>query len=113
MENQPNSIKSLFENAGNYLKTSVDLFKLKAIDRSSDIVSSIISMVVICFITIFGFFIVNIGLAFWLGSLLGETWYGFFSLGAFYLLLATLLFIFKAKWIKDPVNDLIVKKMLN
>ena len=62
MENQPNAIGSLFENAGNYLETRVDLFKLKAIDKSSDIVSSIVSKVVICLITVFGFFIVNIGL---------------------------------------------------
>lgn len=113
MENQPNAIGSLFENAGNYLETRVDLFKLKAIDKSSDIVSSIVSKVVICLITVFGFFIVNIGLSFWLGTLLGQTWYGFFSVGGFYLLLAALLFIFKGRWIKDPVNDLIVKKMLN
>lgn len=113
MENHPNAIGSLFETAGDYLETRVDLLKLKAVDKSSDIVSSIVSRLVIVVIFTFGFFILNIGLSILLGAAMGKIWYGFFAVGVFYLLLAVLLIIFKGKWIKDPVNDLMVKKMLN
>jgi len=61
----------------------------------------------------FAIFILNIGLSFWLGSLLGETWYGFFAVGGFYAVLAIVLIIFKKKWLKGPLNDVIVNKMLN
>lgn len=113
MENQPNAIGSLFESAGDYLETRVDLLKLKAVNKSSDIVSSVVSRLVICLIITFGIFILNIGLSIWLGAVLGKIWYGFFAVGGFYILLAVVLTIFKGKWLKGPVNDLIVKKMLN
>lgn len=113
MENQPNAIGSLFENAGAYLETRIDLLKLKAVSKSSDIMSSIVSRLVILVFLFFGIFILNIGLSMWLGSLLGQVFYGFFAVGGFYILLAILAIVFKGKWIKAPVNDILVKKMLN
>ena len=113
MENEPNAIGSLFESAGDYLETRVNLFKLKAVDKSSDIISSVVSTLVIMLLFSFGFFILNIGLSIWLGRLMGDIWYGFFAVGGFYLLLAILLIIFKSKFLKGPLNNLIVKKMLN
>ena len=113
MDSKPNAIGSLFESAGNYLETRIDLLKLKAVSKSSEIVSSIVSGVVVFILIIFAFVILNIGLCIWLGAVLGETWYGFFTVGGFYLLLAVLLIIFKGKWIKAPVTDLLIKKMLN
>lgn len=113
MEDQPNAIGSLFETAGDYLETRVDLLKLKTVDKSSDVISSVVSSIVIMLIISFGMFILNIGISIWLGTVLGEIWYGFFIVGGFYVLLAVILFIFRDKWLKGPVNDLIVKKMLN
>lgn len=113
MEDQPNAIGSLFETAGDYLETRVDLLKLKTVDKSSDVISSVVSNIVIMLIISFGVFILNIGISIWLGTVLGEIWYGFFIVGGFYVLLAVILFIFRNKWLKGPVNDLIVKKMLN
>jgi len=113
MENEPNAIGSLFESAGEYLETRVDLLKLKAVNKSSDIASSVVSRLVICLIITLGIFILNIGLSIWLGAVLGKIWYGFFAVGGFYILLAVLLNIFKSKWLKGHVNDLIVKKILN
>ena len=113
MENHPNAIGSLFETAGDYLETRVDLLKLKAVDKSSDIVSSIVSRLVIVVIFTFGFFILNIGLSIWIGTATGEVWYGFIIVAGFYILLGVLLIIFKGKWLKDPVNNILVKKMLN
>jgi len=85
----------------------------KTVDKSSDVISSLVSNFAILLIITFAIFILNIGLSFWLGSLLGETWYGFFAVGGFYAVLAIVLIIFKKKWLKGPLNDVIVKKMLN
>ena len=113
MENEPNHIGALFETASDYLETRVDLLKLKAVSKSSDMLSSIVSKLVILIIFIFGFFILNIGLSIWIGTAMGEVWYGFIIIAGFYILLGLLLIIFKSKWLKDPVNNIIVKKMLN
>lgn len=113
MENQPNTISSLFETAGDYIETRIDLFKLKAVDKSSDIVASVVAGLVVTLFIVFGFIIINIGLCIWLGSLLGQAWYGYFAVGGFYLLIAVLIVLFKNKWIKQPVSDIVIKKILN
>jgi len=113
MDTKPNSLKSLFEDAGDYLETRLDLLKLQAIDKSSDITSSIVSGITIFLLIIFAVIILNIGLAIWIGTLLGEIYLGFFTVGGFYALLAILLFIFRHSWLKEPVSSMMIKKMLN
>jgi hypothetical protein len=112
MENQENAIVSLVESARDYLETTADLLKLKAVDKSADITSSVVSGLVILVITIFGILLLNLGISFWLGNLLGEVWYGFFALGSFYILVAGVLMLFRSKWLKAPLNNSIIKKML-
>lgn len=113
MENKRAPIASLFESANDYLETRIDLLKLKAVDKSSDIISSLVSNIVISVILIFGVFILNIGLSIWLGNVMGQVWYGFVVVGGFYTLAAILLIVFKAKWVKGPLTDIFIKKMLN
>ena len=56
--------------------------------------------------------IMNIGVALFLGELLGKLYYGFFIVAAFYLLAALILHFFMYKWIKKPISDLIIKQAL-
>jgi len=113
MENQPQTIESLFENAGSYLETRIDLLKLRALNKSSDAASSIVSRLTILVLAIFAMFILNVGLALWIGELLGKDYLGFFAVAGFYILLAVLIHFFKDSWIKEPVSRMIIKKMLN
>src|SRR3954464_7929626 len=102
MENQPHTIGSLLANAGSYLETRLDLLKLKAIDKSSEAASSIVSGLATVILAIFALFLLNVGLALWIGYLLGKSYLGFFVLAGFYILLAVLLHFFKDSWIKKP-----------
>lgn len=113
MENQPNTFGTLFETARVYLETRLDLFKLQAIDKSSDAVSSIVSRLATLILILFAVSLLNIGLAIWAGELLGKTYLGFFAVGGFYILLGVLIHLFKDAWIKGPVSSMIIKKMLN
>jgi uncharacterized membrane protein YqjE len=113
MENQPNTLGSLFKNAGDFVETRMDLLKLQAIDKASEAASSLVSGIAIMFLAVFALIILNIGLAIWIGDLLGRVYLGFFVLAAFYILLAILIHIFKETWIKGPVSTMIIKKMLN
>jgi hypothetical protein len=113
MQNKPNALGDLLESVDDYLETRIDLLKLKTVDKSSDIISSLASGLVILVIITFGIILLNIGLSIWLGNLMGHMGYGFFVVGGFYTVLAIVLFGFKRKWLKGPFNDMIVKKMLN
>lgn len=111
MEEKPTLIESLFEKSEDYLKTNLDLFKLKAIDKSADEVSTIVSKLILSIVILLIIISLNTGLALWIGELVGKLYYGFFIVAAFYVLVALLLH-FVPSLIKSPVNDSIILKML-
>lgn len=113
MDEQPGNIQLLIDRAGDYLETRLELLKLKATQKSSDIVSSIVATVALVFIMIMFFIILNIGIALIIGELLGKSYYGFFALAGFYLIAGLIFSAFKTKWVKEPVTNSIIKKMYN
>jgi hypothetical protein len=113
MDTQPGTIKSIYENAGDYVETRLELLKLQAISKSSDVTSSVVSGLATFIIGFLAFLFVNIGLALWIGELLDKSYLGFFILTGFYLLVALLVHSFRKTWIKDPITTMLIKKMLN
>lgn len=113
MEEKPGNIQLLIDRAGDYLETRLELYKLKATQKSSDIVSSIVATVILVSIMIMFFIILNIGIALLVGELLGKSYYGFFTLAGFYLIAGLIFSVFKGKWVKEPVTNTLIKKMYN
>jgi hypothetical protein len=113
MENHPNSLEALFEKTGDYVETRIELLKLQAVNTASDVTSSMAARFTIALIAGLIIFILNIGIAMWIGDALGKMYYGFFLVSGFYILLVVLLYAFRAKWIKKPLHDMLIKKMLN
>ncbi len=112
MEDKAKLIESLLESAAEYGKASYELVKLKALDKTSDAVSSFIPhSVVFAVIAIFLLFI-NLGLAFWLGEVLGEIFLGFFVVAAFYGFVGIILHFFMHKWLKKVISNYIIKNVL-
>lgn len=111
MEQQTENIEGLFEKAAGYVETRLELFKLKTALTTSDVVSELVGRIVILSIITMVVMLLNIGLALWLGELLGKNYYGFLLLSAFYSLLAVLLYIFREKLVESPVSNAIIKKM--
>lgn len=112
MENKENLIESLLEKAVDYGKTSFELVKLNALDKTSDIVSSCIPhSIVLIFIASFMLFF-NLGLAFWMGEILGNTYFGFFLVAAFYAVLGIILHYFMHNWLKKIIGNYIIKQAL-
>jgi hypothetical protein len=111
MENESkNNVEALFEHAGDYLDTRLDLFKLQVIQKTSDIVSSLASRLILIVIIVIFVMIANIGIALVLGEWMGKIYYGFFALAGFYLIVGVIFNAFKSKWIKEPVANSIIRK---
>lgn len=111
MENQASQIESLFERINTYLETRLDLFKLKIVSKISDLVSEfVIKLILVFFITLFLLFL-NIGIALFLGDLLGKNYYGFFVLAAVYGLAGLIFYYARKKFIKNPLSNAIIKKL--
>jgi hypothetical protein len=113
MEDKTNFIESLFDKVTDYGKTSYELVKLKAIDKASDVVSTIIPHSIILVIGGCFMLFLNLGIAFWLGEILEKVYYGFLVVAAFYCFLAIVLQLFMHKWIKKCVQNYFIKKVLN
>lgn len=111
MHDNPSHIATLLKCAEDFSKTNVELFRLKAIDKSANLLSSLLSSLLILVALIISFLILNIGVSLWIGALLGQSFYGFFIVGGFYALLSVLLVIFREKWLKYSIKNRLIKQM--
>ena len=113
MEDQTSLMGTLFEKTEHYMKTSVELLKLKALDKSTDVISDLTSrLAVVVFIALF-FLILSIGVALWIGEELGKSYYGFLIVAGFYGLTGLLLHVFRNTWIKEPLKNSIIAQAIN
>lgn len=113
MEDQINSLETLFKKTTDYLETRVELVKLQTVHKITDVVSSLVSRFIIVTIVILMVVVLNTGIAIWLGEILGKMYYGFFCVAGFYLLLAVVLAAVRHSWLKKSIGNKLVKKMLN
>jgi len=113
METQTHSIELLVERAEQYGKTTVELYKLRTIERSAEVISSVVTKLIIVASFSLFFLILNIGLALWLGELLGKAYYGFLCVAMSYAIIGLVLFAFRNKWIETPLRNSIINKALN
>ena len=112
MEENENYFQDLFEKADRYAKTNVDLFKLKSINKSADVVSSLLAKAVYLVVFLFGIMFVSIGLSLWIGELLGNVYYGFFVMAILFLVVAAILRLFRNKIIKEPMNNSMIMQLM-
>lgn len=112
MEKIATNIEMLFEKAQDYTKSSIELLKLNAIDKTADIAASLIFKLAFGLIVAMFLLFVNIGISLFLGKLIGENYLGFFIVSVFYLILAIILYIFRNQLITVPITNLVIKKLL-
>ncbi len=112
MTDDATPIATLLERAENYSNSTIELIKLNAIDKSADVISSLVSRLAILVTVTLSLLIINIGIALWLGKQLGDSFYGFFIIGGFYVLLTLLMYIFRHQWLKYPVRNSIINQLM-
>jgi hypothetical protein len=112
MKEKENLFEPLWEKAEDYGKTSIELLKLKSIDKASDVVSTLLPYLVVIFFSAVFLMFVNFGIAFWLGALWGSIYLGFFAVAAFYGLCGIALHFFLHDKIKERIRNTIIKLLL-
>jgi len=113
MEDKSNSLESLLERGEEYGKTSLELLKLKVLDKSAEVFSTVVSRLTAIIIFFIFFLLGTIGISLWLGEILGKPWHGFLAVSAFYGITAIVVYFFLHKWLKKLVGDYIIKKVLS
>lgn len=112
MDDNSKLIESLLDKATEYAKSSYELAKLKAMDKTAEVVSSVIPHIIV--FVIFGSFMLflSFGFSFWLGEILGKTYFGFFAVAAFYVITAIVIYFCMPR-IKKCICNLFIKHCLN
>lgn len=107
-----NSFNAIIESLEKYFKTSFEIVKLKSVEKTSDLFSTLIFRFILSIIATLSALILSIGCAYWLGDIFGKIYYGFIVVGTlwgvtfFFLLLTNTI-------LKRKINDFIIKQLLS
>ena len=112
MESNAEMVQSLFEKTVDYGKTSFQLVKLKTLSKTSDITSTYLSRLVVLIFAFSFMLFMSLGLAIWIGEVLGKSFYGFFVVGLFFGLVGIFIHFFLHKWLKKILADYIIQQVL-
>lgn len=112
MQEDSTSAEHLIEKAEAYSKTTIELIRLKSIEKTADVLSYLAGyFVLFIFIGVFAM-LLNIGIALWIGEMVGKVYYGFLIVALFYGILSLCFYAFRNQWIKDPLNNAIINRFL-
>ena len=106
-------LDDLFDKVEGYVQTTIQLIKLKATDKVADIIGQVVTQIVTIVLFFFFLLMINLGIAFWLGRILGQAYYGFFIVAGVYAIFVAILIIYRKTIIKAPINNSIINKILN
>ena len=107
------SLKMLVDQSKEYLETKIELTKLKTIDKSADVLSTIVAMFSMILVGFLLILFICVALALYLGKMLGDYYYGFLIMGGFFALLLLIIYVQRKRWIKNPIANGLINKMLN
>jgi hypothetical protein len=111
MQEKINIFENLLAGAEDYARTTLELLKLKTIDRLSEAASSIISRIV-AIVFFFMFFLTgSIGLCLWLSEIIGNAWAGFMMVAGFYGVVAVIFYFILHKWFKRRIGNIIIRQI--
>jgi len=104
---------TLIDKVSDYLRTSLDLIKLRVIQKVAEIVSGLIARLLIILLLIMFSLFVNVGIALYIGKLLNAYFWGFIIMSLFYLLLAFILYKFRHQLIHKTIGSSIIDQLLD
>lgn len=111
MESAISNLEAIVSNTVDLVETKTEIWKLKAVGKISETVSSIIAIIAIVALVGVAITILSFGVAYWIGNELGSIHYGFFIVGGFYALAGLVLYFFRKRIIKVPISNLIIDKI--
>jgi len=113
MENNPTAVEELFYKLKDYIETTFDLFKLKAINKVSAFTSTVIVSIILIILLFLIMICISVGFALLIGLWLGQAFWGFFIMGVLYLIIGLILFASRGKLLKEPISNKFIKELID
>lgn len=112
MEDNTNMFEALLEKATDYGKTSLELTKLKSIDKVTDVASAFVPHSIVLIIALFCLASLSTGFSIYLGEMLGKIYYGFFIVAGFYAIAGLIIYFILRTWLKKTLKNYLVQSLL-
>ena len=112
MDNIATNMEQLYQKAKDYTEVSIELFRLNAIDKTADLVSSLFAKFILAMVVAMFTLFINIALSLYIGKLLEETYLGFLIVSGIYLVLSIVILLYSDKLLKKPLTNLVIAKLL-
>lgn len=93
-------------------KTGFELLKLNTVDKTSDVISSLSVILVLFFVVAVFTLFVTLATGILIGKWLNDYAIGFFIISGIYVIFGLVLYVFRKKLIKIPVDNIVVYTLL-
>jgi hypothetical protein len=103
--------KDLAEHVTDFLETYYQLLTINVAQKGVNIASAVINAVVLCFLGLFAFGFIGLGLAWWLGNVINNRAGGFFITAGIYLVIIIVLIAMRKKVLFPFLRNLITRKI--
>ena len=111
MEEKSTYIEPLLKKAQEIATVSIDLIEMKFLENMVEVSSTLFSRGLFMISILMALFIASLGLSLWIGTFLGESYFGFLIVAGFYCLIGLIFYFGTHKMVKKTVGDSIVSKM--
>jgi len=102
--------EGIFDDTTEYLEARWNLGVLNASSKAADIISTIVTTIIISILGIITLIFMSVGVALLIGEKLNSISSGFFYVGLFYIVVSILIYAIKDKYIKLPIINSFIKK---
>ncbi len=109
MENEKTKVDDLIDHVEEYFQTRQELSKLVAAEKSSVILSSVITNLVFLLIFSLVFVFASIALAYGISQYFGQAFAGFLAVALLYLVIGIVLYAKQDQWLKTPLANAVIK----
>jgi hypothetical protein len=113
MSQTEESLEDLLNNTEQYGRSAIEIAKLKVLQSTITVASYGIARISNLFIFLIAISLVSVGLSVWIGTMMGELYYGFFIVAGLYALLGIIQYFFLGKWIHRVIGETLIKNVLH
>ncbi len=106
-------IDNLAAKAESYGYSTIELAKLKSIKSAAKATGVVGTKLVLGTGIVLFLLISSMGASFWLGELLESTYLGFLGVAGCYLVIMLILYLFRKWLIKRPIENTVIKELLD
>jgi hypothetical protein len=112
MEENLNTVETLIGRIGDYGRATYRVIRLKAVDKTAEVVASLFSKAIIFLTFLLFTLMASCGVSFLLGEWLGRIGYGFLFVAAFYGVLSLIIYFVFRDTIKARVANRLISQLL-